>query len=351
MRVAESARAIRVHRVKSLLGSVTFSSCVLSLAVGLAPACSSSSDANGTPPTGGDASTGSDSGADAQAGDSSSLIDGGADARDAAANDASSIILARPYTLKVPSGYDASKPTPLLVMFHGYSATGAIEESYFRIGDVVDAHGFLYAYGDGTIDSQGKRFWNATDGCCNIDGKSVDDVAYAGAIMDDVASKYNVDPKRIFVIGHSNGGFMVHRLACDLAPRVAAIVSLAGAVWNDPARCNPTSPVSILDVHGDADATISYTGGGNPPYPSEATTMATWAAKNGCTGALAPNGKTLDLDTSLAGAETVEKAYGGCPAGIDVELWTIQGGAHIPTLARPTWADEVWGFLSAHPKK
>jgi polyhydroxybutyrate depolymerase len=122
-------------------------------------------------------------------------------------------------------------------------------------------------------------------------------------------------------------------------------------VWNDPARCNPTSPVSILDVHGDADATISYTGGGNPAYPSEATTMATWAAKNGCTGALAPNGKTLDLDTSLAGAETVEKAYSGCPAGIDVELWTIQGGAHIPTLARPTWAEEVWGFLSAHPKK
>ena len=318
----------------------------LALVLALVPACSSS-DASAAPP-GGDASAGSDSGASS---DDAAATDSGSGARDGAnSSDASAIIAARPYTLKVPAAYDASKPTPLLVMFHGYGASGAIEESYFRIADVVDAHGFLYAYGDGTVDSKGKRFWNATDACCNLDGKNVDDVAYAGAIMDDVASKYNVDPKRIFVIGHSNGGFMVHRLACDLSPRIAAIVSLAGAVWNDPARCNPTSPVSILDVHGDADQTISYDGGGNPPYPSEATTMATWAQKNACTGALTANGKTLDLDTSIAGAETVEKAYGGCPAGIDVELWTIQGGAHVPALATPTWAEEVWGFLSAHPK-
>ena len=321
----------------------------LALAVAFVPACSSSSSS--TAQTGGDggASVGSDSGADASSDDGASVDS--SRSSDGANTDASAIITARPFTLKVPAGYDASKPTPLLVMFHGYGATGAIEESYFRIADVVDAHGFLYAYGNGTVDSKGKRFWNATDGCCNIDGTSVDDVAYTGAIMDDVASKYNVDPKRIFVIGHSNGGFMVQRLACDLSTRIAAIVSLAGAVWNDPARCNPTSVVSILDVHGDADPTILYGGGGTPPYPSEAATMATWAQKNGCTGALTANGKTLDLDTGLTGAETVEKAYAGCPSGIDVELWTIQGGAHVPSLSRPTWAEEVWGFLSAHPKK
>ena len=335
--------------MKSRIGSSFASVAALSLALVpvLASACSSSDTSSAAPPSG----SGSDAASEASSGDGAS-VDTGPGLGDAAAHgDASAIIAARPYTLKVPSGYDAAKPTPLLVMFHGYGASGAIEESYFRIADVVDAHGFLYAYGNGTVDSKGKRFWNATDGCCNLDGKSVDDVAYAGAIMDDVASKYNVDPKRIFVIGHSNGGFMVHRLACDLSTRIAAIVSLAGAVWNDPARCNPTSPVSILDVHGDADSTILIGGGGTPPYPSEAATMATWAQKNGCSGALTANGKTLDLDTGIAGAETVERAYAGCPSGTDVELWTLQGGAHVPSLAVPTWAEEVWGFLNAHPKK
>jgi polyhydroxybutyrate depolymerase len=44
-------------------------------------------------------------------------------------------------------------------------------------------------------------------------------VAYLGAVIDDVAAHYTVDPKRFFVIGHSNGGFMAHRLACEIGGR------------------------------------------------------------------------------------------------------------------------------------
>ena len=40
-----------------------------------------------------------------------------------------------------------------------------------------------------------------------------------------------VDPQRIYVVGHSNGGFMSYRLACTRADRIAAIVSLAGATF------------------------------------------------------------------------------------------------------------------------
>ena len=168
-----------------------------------------------------------------------------------------------------------------------------------------------------------------------------------------MSATHHVDSKRIFVLGHSNGGFMAHRLACDLSPRVAAIVSLAGAVWNDPARCQPVTPVAILEVHGDADQTILYDGGtssSGSPYPSAHTTVATWAQKNGCTGVLAATGETRDLDTDLVGAETKIERYGSCPAGADVELWTIQGGAHIPQLATPTWGNAVWSFMRAHPK-
>lgn len=265
-----------------------------------------------------------------------------------------SLVAARPYGFHVPSGYDASKPAPLVILLHGYGASGDLQETYFQLTATSDANGFLYATPDGTLDPNGKRFWNADDACCNFYGSTVDDVAYVNAIIDDVSSKYSVDPKRIYLVGHSNGAFMSHRLACDSTSRIAAIVALAGAVWNDPSKCNPSTKISILDVHGDADATILYGGGttaaGVPPYPGETQTMSTWAAKNGCTGALAANGQTLDLDTGLAGAETEEQVYGGCPTGIDVELWTIHGGSHIPALAHPTWGDSIWAFLKAHPK-
>jgi polyhydroxybutyrate depolymerase len=78
--------------------------------------------------------------------------------------------------------------------------------------------------------------------------------------------------------------------------------------------------------------------------------MATWAAKNGCTGELAATGQTLDLDSTIPGNETVVSTYGGCPGGIDVQLWTIRGGTHVPFLNVPAWGDLVWGFMIAHPK-
>jgi len=278
--------------------------------------------------------------------------------------DAGSIVAGRPYGFKVPTGYDSNMPTPLVILLHGYTGTGAGQESYFQLGAIADEQTFLYAYPDGTSDPTGRQFWNADDACCDFFGSGVDDVAYLDAMIDDISSKYTVDPKRIFVVGHSNGAFMAHRLACDLSNRIAAIAGLAGAVWNDASKCNPTGPVSVLDVHGDADVVIGYGGGAvaanlvapgvpsnaQPPYPSEAQTMATWAAKNGCTGALATDGFVFDLDTLLPGAETTESAYAGCPSGVAVDLWTITGGSHVPALAQPKWGGAVYGFLKKHPK-
>ena len=161
----------------------------------------------------------------------------------------------------MPASYDASTPAPLVVMFHGYGATGAQNEAYLTFAATSDAHGFLYAYGNGSIDEAGKQFWNATDACCNFWDSSVDDDAYFDAIVADVSAKYSVDPKRVYVIGHSNGAFISHRLACDRAGEVAAIVSLEGAQWLDPSDCAPSQPVAVAEIHGTADTTILFDGG------------------------------------------------------------------------------------------
>lgn len=265
------------------------------------------------------------------------------------------VLAGRPYTLVVPSSYDASKPTPFLFMMHGYPATAAAEEHYMGLTATAQTHGFLYAYADGTLDSKGNRFWNATDACCNFDHLAVDDVAYIDAVLADVSTKYNVDAKRVFLLGHSNGGFMAHRYACDRGGNVAAIVSLAGAVWNDPSLCSPSSPVAIAEVHGDEDAVIAYDGGtttdslgANYTYPSAHQTVATWATKDGCAGPLASGG-TLSLDTSAPANATEVQRYSGCAQTSGVELWTMHGSKHVPALDA-SWGEAVWTFFSAHPK-
>ena len=251
----------------------------------------------------------------------------------------------------VPSAYNAAKGAPLVVMLHGYSVSGGLEEIFLRLKPVAEARGFLYAYPNGTVDGKGNRFWNATDACCNMDGAAVDDSAYLTSLVTEIGTRYKVDPKRVFFIGHSNGGFMSYRMACDHADVIAAVVSLAGATWADPAKCHPSAPVAVLQIHGTKDTEVLYDGKPSvPAYPSAKTTVESWATNDGCALTADTTGAPLDLDTSIPGAETqVAKYASGCKPGGHAELWTIQGGSHIPGFG-DAFAPDVIDFLFAHPK-
>ena len=165
---------------------------------------------------------------------------------------------------KCPPGTTPAARSPLVVLLHGYTSDGETQANYFGLPALVDKAGFLLATPNGTRDLIGKRFWNATDGCCDFFYSGVDDVAYLDAVIDEIAARYPVDPARVFLVGHSNGAFMSHRYACDRSSRVAAIVTLAGMQWKDQSRLRPSSPVSVLHVHGRNDETIKYEGGTTP---------------------------------------------------------------------------------------
>jgi polyhydroxybutyrate depolymerase len=260
----------------------------------------------------------------------------------------------RPYDVIVPSAYVAGTPTPLVILLHGFGFDGAVQNAYFGMQAVAEQHGVLYVHPDGTKGPLDKGFWNATDACCGF-GAKVDDVGYLTSIIDQVSAKYTVDPKRVFLIGHSNGAFMSYRMACDRASRIAAIASLAGDTWLDPSKCSPSEAVSVLQVQGTADETISYTGGDilGAKYPGARQTVATWAAYDGCGRSTRPSSTTFDYDAGLPGNETSTESYTGCPPGVDVALWTINGGSHIPSIAiggGVPLISAMVDFLLAHPK-
>ena len=264
----------------------------------------------------------------------------------------------RPVTLHVPASYDASQPAPLLLLLHGYSSRGAEIDGYLGLRAAADEHGFVTASPDGTVDDQGNQFWNATDACCNFDGSDVDDVGYLSGIIAEIQATLAIDPHRIAVVGHSNGGFMAYRMACERAEIVSSIVSLAGATFVDPAACNPSDPVSVAQVHGTADDTIRFEGGGpvsnvTRRYPGAMTTAQTWAAYDGCGAAPTVLPEKLDVDAVLTDgsdpAETTVAEWSGCDTRSVVQLWTVEGGSHVPALT-PAFADAVIRFLVEHPR-
>jgi len=256
-----------------------------------------------------------------------------------------------PITVHIPDSYVDGTPAPLVVLLHGYSGSGYWQESYMQFLGVHEEYGFHYAYPDGTIDQWGNRFWNATDACCDFGPTGVDDSAYLAALLDAIEAAVDVDPRRIYLVGHSNGGFMSYRMACDHSDRIAAICSLAGAAWDDPTDCNASAPVNVLQIHGDRDPTILYGGGSiyGRTYPSAMESCEQWAAYAGCDPTPLP-GDPLNLDKSLPGKEsTVLRWESGCDARGSAELWTIVGGDHVPNLSNPFTTNVIEWFY-AHPK-
>ena len=240
---------------------------------------------------------------------------------------------------------------PLLIFLHGLGASGKTAFDVLHLAELGARERIFVLAPDGDLDHQKRRFWNAGPSCCNFDHAAVDDVARLTALIDQWRARPDVDPARVYLTGHSNGGFMTERLACSLGPRIAAAASLSGAAPDSASECAPSAPLALLEVHGDADAIVRYAGGSVFDSPALAAHPAIeqgfrdWAKRFGCTGE-PKSAPDLDLDARLPGAETRVEEYPSCARG-SVALWTVRGGSHYVGTGTQAF-EAVWRFLSAH---
>lgn len=254
----------------------------------------------------------------------------------------------RPFNLQVPASYRSGVAAPLVILLHGYTSSGSRQEGYMKFTPESDKRGFLYATPDGTADAMGNRFWNATTACCDFYGSQVDDEKYLVDIIKTVSAKYTVDPKRVYLIGHSNGAFMSYRMACDHADLIAGIAALNGAMMDDATACRPSRPVSVLNIRSTADDTIVNNGGviAGHAYPSTDVTVGDWVKLDGCASATPDTSAPLiDLESQVSGLDTSINRYPGC-RNSTVELWRIRDAGHIPRFTE-NFVPDVMNFLYA----
>ena len=251
----------------------------------------------------------------------------------------------RPATVHTPANYDGTSELPVILMLHGYGFAGEIQDLVFQFAQRVDDSEFILIIPEGTTDPGGAQFWNATQACCNFYGSDVDDVGYLMGLLDEVEASLPVDADRISVVGHSNGGFMTYRLACEHSERFAGVASLAGMNTLDEAGCDASTPLSVLQIHGDQDETIPYEG--DVYMPSAERSVEFWADKASCNGTQV--GDSADYLANISGSDTRKQSWQGCQEGVQAELWTIEGGGHIPGFTE-TFRDDLTGWLLARSR-
>jgi polyhydroxybutyrate depolymerase len=229
--------------------------------------------------------------------------------------------LLRTYLVHVPAGLE--RPAGLVINLHGSGQTGADQAALTNYNAIADQYGFVVAYPDG-IDLS----WADGRGASVPDRQGIDDVGFLAALIERLSSEFGIAPRRVFVTGMSAGAFMTNRLACDRADLVNAIVPVAGTLGVG-VPCAPSRPVSVLAIHGTADAVVPFGGGpmvgrGGPSVILSAPALAAvWRAAAGCP---APRG-----DGGPPG-QAVRMAAVGCAGGTEVVLVPVDGGGH-------TWLD------------
>ena len=250
-----------------------------------------------------------------------------------------------------PSDFDPAEPLPLIMLLHAFAYSGEIEEAYLSLSSQVDAQRFILCIPNGRRNYTGQRYWNATDACCDIFNQSPDDSGYLRGLVDVVGDAYTIDPRRIHLVGHSNGGFMAHRMICEHDGLFAGIATLASATYLNPDACTLETPVHVLQVHGTLDVVVLYGGGcfvSGGCYPSAEVTHRYVASDNGCGDAPDPRGGSIDLVPG-GGAESTISAYAStCASGGSAELWTVPGAGHNPPFGT-RFAEEVVAWLLARP--
>jgi polyhydroxybutyrate depolymerase len=243
-----------------------------------------------------------------------------------------------------PSDYSPDGEYPLIVMLHGYGVNAELQDYIFGFQDRVDRDQFLLLMPEGTIDDQGSRFWNATPECCDFDGTHVDDSAYLSGLVTEAESLYPIS--QVSFVGHSNGGYMSYRMACDHPDQIARIVVLAGAVFKDEDLCTGTTPVSVAHIHGTLDGSVVYTS--TALHAGAEESVGRWTDKAGCA---EPPVRLADREyvADVLGAETLIDRWSGCSEGIDIELWTGMGVDHTWITRTARFQDDVTAFALGNP--
>lgn len=265
----------------------------------------------------------------------------------------------RSYLVHIPPSYKPRRPTPVVLALHSAAMNGSMMARFSGLSEKSDQAGFVVVYPNGTGTTSLFLYWDAG----GVRGRVSDDVGYVAKLLDDLPAIVNVDPRRIFATGMSNGGMMCYRLAAELSGRIAAIAPVSGTMAIE--NFHPIRPVPVMHFHGTDDTLVLFNGPDeripkNLKFLSVNASAEAWAKMNGCPAIP----RIIPLPDSACDGTTVRKmVYGPGKDGSEVIVYVIDGGGHtwpgreprVKLLGKSTRDisanDLIWDFFQKHPLK
>lgn len=166
----------------------------------------------------------------------------------------------RRFHLHVPPHESSHADLPLLVVLHGGGGNGEQAREATGLHKFGVRQGFVVAFPDATGNLSKKMLtWNSGDTDVNASRNKIDDVDFLKSVVVNIQKKVAINSDRIFVVGHSNGGMMCHRLAREAADVFDGIAVVAGAMnFTDD---GVHGPIATLLIHGTNDKDVPFEGG------------------------------------------------------------------------------------------
>lgn len=245
--------------------------------------------------------------------------------------------LAREYIVYVPSTYDGNSQVPVMLNFHGFGGSASDHMQDADMRPQAESDTFLLVYPQGAC-LDGFSHWNAS--LPGGDNKSdVDDLGFVSALLDQLASDYNIDQERIYACGYSNGGMMSYALACYESDRVAAIGSVSGTMIDLSSSCIPSHPTAVISLHGTSDDVLPYNG--DSETNSAQSAIDYWVNFNN-----ANTSPTIESDNSIE-----HYVYADGDSSVSIEHYKYNGGGHVwftTTYQGSDASQLVWDYVSQY---
>lgn len=229
--------------------------------------------------------------------------------------------VARTGIIYVPKSYSPSSAMPLVLSLHGSESDADGQQNLSQMNTAAENNGFIVVYPNG-INKQ----WN--DGRVFSSEKTggADDVGFIMKLIETVSSGMNIDSRRVYAAGMSNGGMMTNRLACEKTSTFAAIAVVAGAMPTElQPNCRPSTKMPIIIMHGTNDPIVPFSGGamnsGRGSVLSVADEIKFWASNNG----VSSNPSNIsELTNTVADLTTITKnTYGNT-----INFYSVNNGGH-----------------------
>ena len=166
------------------------------------------------------------------------------------------------YGLYVPTQYNASRATPLVIALHGLGSDIHYMMEYNNLVELAERYGYIVATPMGFNErgwygarGQGNAFnqRQADPGPANLGALSEQDVLN---VLTQVGADFNVDAKRIYLIGQSMGGGGTLYIGSKYADTWAALAAMAPAIYISPDTIAGAARLPVMVVQGDADTSV-----------------------------------------------------------------------------------------------